>query len=101
MLLGALLILDRFSGLVNDCGKWLNNVGNGQRYEGTYRVPGTGERPFRAIGQCEEWTDYTQYDQARKDGLRMVYSGHVDAFRVSTSLHCRAAGHHKRKAFEN
>lgn len=79
----GLSIAAEWSLAINDCGKWLNNVGNGQRYEGTYRVPGTGDRPFEGIGQCEQWTDYTQFDQARKDGLRMVYNGHVDAFRVS------------------
>lgn len=41
---------------VNDCGKWLNNVGNGQRYEGTYRQPGNSTPQFEGIGSCEPWT---------------------------------------------
>lgn len=41
---------------VNDCGKWLNNVGNGQRYDGTYFVPGNTTAPaFQAVGSCTEW----------------------------------------------
>lgn len=41
---------------VNDCGKWLNNVGNGERYDGTYRNPGNGEATFNYTGSCDEWT---------------------------------------------
>lgn len=41
---------------VNDCGKWLNNVGNGQRYDGTYYTPGNTTAPaFAAVGSCDEW----------------------------------------------
>lgn len=41
---------------VNDCGKWLNNVGNGQRYDGTYYTPGNTTAPtFAAVGDCAPW----------------------------------------------
>ncbi|GJN94706.1 hypothetical protein Rhopal_007797-T1 [Rhodotorula paludigena] len=66
---------------INDCGKWLNNVGNGERYEGTYRDM-TGANPFpNATGSCEEWIDWTKWDQTRKDGLRLVAESHMDAIR--------------------
>ena len=42
---------------VNDCGKWLNNVGNGNRYDGTYYIPGQPaiKPEFNAVGSCEPW----------------------------------------------
>lgn len=86
---------------VNDCGKWLNNVGNGQRFEGTYYIPGNLTAPrFERVGDCEPWTvslrersvrsfahvhsrqqDYTAYNQSTKDGLKLVAAGHQDAFK--------------------
>ncbi|ORY88674.1 glycoside hydrolase family 5 protein [Leucosporidium creatinivorum] len=66
----------------NDCGKWLNNVGNGQRYEGTYYIPGNTTAPaFARLGDCEPWTNYPAYNQSTIDGLKLVASGHMDAFR--------------------
>ncbi|GAA6019690.1 hypothetical protein JCM10207_009229 [Rhodosporidiobolus poonsookiae] len=68
---------------VNDCGKWLNNVGNGARYDGTYYVPNnpTGPPPFEAVGSCDEWNDWQNWNQSTKDGLRLVAEGHMDALR--------------------
>jgi len=43
---------------VNDCGKWLNNVGNGERFEGTYYIPGNTTAPsdlFPRVGDCAPW----------------------------------------------
>ncbi|KAM0787105.1 hypothetical protein ACM66B_006360 [Microbotryomycetes sp. NB124-2] len=66
----------------NDCGKWLNNVGNGQRFEGTYYVPGNTTAPeFSRVGSCEPWTNYPAFNQSTKDGLKLVAAGHMDAFR--------------------
>ena len=51
---------------VNDCGKWLNNVGNGQRYEGTYRQPGNSTPQFEGIGSCEPWTVRCLFDELQR-----------------------------------
>ena len=40
---------------VNDCGKWINNVGNGQRFDGTYYEPGTSRLQYDAVGSCDVW----------------------------------------------
>ncbi|KAK4049288.1 hypothetical protein OIV83_004225 [Microbotryomycetes sp. JL201] len=66
---------------INDCGKWLNNVGNGQRYEGTYVTPGTSTRPFEGLGSCDDWTNYPAWSDDRKQGLMQVAMAHMDAFR--------------------
>ncbi|GAA5863868.1 hypothetical protein JCM8547_006089 [Rhodosporidiobolus lusitaniae] len=67
---------------INDCGKWLNNVGNGARYDGTYYVPNNKTAPaFDAVGNCDQWIDYNTWNQSTKDGLRLVAEGHMDALR--------------------
>ncbi|BGP44003.1 hypothetical protein JCM10450v2_008219 [Rhodotorula kratochvilovae] len=69
---------------INDCGQWLNNVGNGERYEGTYYVPGNNTAPdprFERVGDCAPWRDYSTWNQTTRDGLRLVAETHMDALR--------------------
>lgn len=66
---------------VNDCGKWLNSVGNGQRYDGTYYYPGTTTRPFEAVGSCDEWNNYDTWTDETKQGLMYVAMAQMDSFR--------------------
>lgn len=64
-----------WSGAVNDCGQWLNGVGLGARYDGTFEgYAGLG------IGTCDFWNDYTQWDQATRDNLLTWVSSSMDAF---------------------
>ncbi|KAI0825018.1 glycoside hydrolase [Trametes gibbosa] len=42
---------------INDCGKYLNGVGLGTRYDGTFT---SGNWPD--VGDCTEYTDYTKYN---------------------------------------
>ncbi|KAJ8089621.1 hypothetical protein PM082_014879 [Marasmius tenuissimus] len=49
---------------VNDCGLWLNGVGKGTRYEGTF--PGGGER----VGSCERWVNWQEYTVEMKQELK-------------------------------
>lgn len=68
---------------INDCGKWLNNVGNGNRYDGTYYIPGQPaiKPEFDAVGSCDPWNDWKSWNQTTKDGLRMVAEAHMDALK--------------------
>ncbi|GAA5890506.1 hypothetical protein JCM6882_002943 [Rhodosporidiobolus microsporus] len=68
---------------VNDCGKWLNNVGNGARYDGTYYIPNTTPPRigFEGVGSCDDWIDWNNWNSSTKDGLRLVAEGHMDALR--------------------
>ncbi|KAG0659221.1 hypothetical protein C6P46_005274 [Rhodotorula mucilaginosa] len=68
---------------INDCGKWLNNVGNGNRYDGTYYIPGQPaiKPEFDAVGSCEPWNDWKSWNQTTKNGLRMVAEAHMDALK--------------------
>ncbi|GAA6035435.1 hypothetical protein JCM8097_000253 [Rhodosporidiobolus ruineniae] len=67
---------------VNDCGKWLNNVGNGARYDGTYYNPSNKTAPqYEAVGTCDDWINWESWSQETKDGLSGVASAHMDALR--------------------
>lgn len=68
-----------FSLAVNDCGVYLNNVGNGARFDGTYIAPGSTTPTFEAVGDCTTWNDWPSWDQDRKEGLVQVAYAHMDA----------------------
>ncbi|PWN51778.1 glycoside hydrolase [Violaceomyces palustris] len=60
---------------VNDCGLYLNGVGENIRYEGTY--PGYTTR----MGSCQRWDDWEHYDQDMIQGMSRF------ALTVMDSLH--------------
>lgn len=64
---------------VNDCGVFLNNVGNGARFDGTYIAPGSTTPTYQAVGSCSSWNDWPTWDEARKEGLQQVAYAHMDA----------------------
>ena len=66
-----------FSNAINDCGLYLNGVGLGTRYEGTY--PGTNER----VGDCTPWTDWPNWDPALKAGIKQFSLASMDALQVT------------------
>ncbi|WWC69986.1 uncharacterized protein I206_103930 [Kwoniella pini CBS 10737] len=59
----------------NDCGKWVNNVGSGSRYDGTYDGYAN-----KVTGSCDYWNDYTQWNQSTIDALSHFVLGSMDAF---------------------
>lgn len=86
---------------INDCGKWINNVGNGQRYNGTYVVPGGTTPQYAGIGSCQPWDvrappriephspdlqEWENYSNATKAGFMLLAEGHMDAIRVRLDL---------------
>ncbi|KDR81484.1 hypothetical protein GALMADRAFT_239455 [Galerina marginata CBS 339.88] len=62
-----------FSNAVTDCGLFLNGVGLGTRYEGTY--PGVWPK----MGSCTPWTDWQNYDSATKQAIRQFALASMDA----------------------
>ncbi|KAG8916640.1 hypothetical protein FRC01_002945 [Tulasnella sp. 417] len=62
-----------FSLGANDCGRWINGVGQGTRWEGTY-TGGDGTN-----GDCTEWNDYASWTQDRKDSFRQLAMNSFDA----------------------
>jgi len=64
---------------VTDCGKWVNGVGQGTRYEGDYVL----DPSFKRVGSCDPWTDWQNYDQATKDGMKTLALASMDALQAS------------------
>lgn len=62
-----------WSHAINDCGLYVNAVGRGTRYEGTF--PGTTTR----LGDCARWNDYSTWDASIKSGLRDLSASTMDA----------------------
>jgi glucan 1,3-beta-glucosidase len=71
-------IAGEFSNAVTDCGLFLNGVGLGSRYEGTYTA---GVWP--PIGNCSTWTDYENYDDATKADILQFALASMDALQVA------------------
>ncbi|ESK92046.1 exo-beta- -glucanase [Moniliophthora roreri MCA 2997] len=63
-----------FSNAINDCGLWVNGVGQGIRYEGSYVW-----EDFPRIGDCERWTDWTKFDEQTKGEIKSFATASFDA----------------------
>lgn len=61
-----------WSNAINDCGLYLNAVGVGSRYEGTYSST-------NRIGSCDQWNNYQSWDQPTKDALKKFSLSTMDA----------------------
>ena len=61
---------------INDCGKYVNTVGGGSRYEGTFDG-------HPRVGSCAPWLDYASWDQSIKDGLRGLALSSMDSLKDS------------------
>jgi len=72
-----------FSNAVNDCALYLNGVGIGSRFDGTYG--GTAR-----IGSCTPWNDYENYDAATKSSIRQFALSSMDGLQVGSRYLFRA-----------
>ncbi|EGG10416.1 family 5 glycoside hydrolase [Melampsora larici-populina 98AG31] len=72
-----------FSLAVNDCGLFVNNVGFGTRYEGTYPTPATADGQFKKMGTCESWLDHRQWSAATKEAFADLAQTTQDSMRNS------------------
>ncbi|KXN71889.1 glycoside hydrolase family 5 protein [Conidiobolus coronatus NRRL 28638] len=70
-----------FSVATNDCGYWLNGVGLGARYEGTYQLePGPAACPTCT---CKNDGDYKSFSTDKKNLLLRFMELQMDAFEQS------------------
>ncbi|KAI5479242.1 glycoside hydrolase family 61 protein [Pseudohyphozyma bogoriensis] len=77
----GITVAGEWSLAVNDCGKWLNNVGNGYRYNGTYYIPGNTTAPvYAGIGSCDQWNNWDTWTSDTKNGFQQIAQSHQDAF---------------------
>ncbi|KZT11303.1 glycoside hydrolase family 5 protein [Laetiporus sulphureus 93-53] len=52
-----------WSNAINDCGLWVNGVGDGSRYEGTFAG-------FAKTGDCTEWVDWQNWNETFKESIQ-------------------------------
>ena len=64
-----------WSNAINDCGLWVNGVGDGTRYEGTYDG-------YAYTGDCTPWLDYENWDDAFKQSIEEWALASMSALQV-------------------
>lgn len=72
-------VTGEFSGAMTDCAKWLNGVGIGARYDGSFQKAGVGSY---YIGSCANNEDITTWSQDRKVNTRKYLEAQLDAFEM-------------------
>lgn len=68
-----------FSNAINDCGTFLNGVGLGARYDGSYTSGG----PWPVVGSCQSWVEYQSWSQDLKTSILQFALASMDALQVS------------------
>lgn len=77
---GASTMVGEFSLATNDCGKYLNGVGLGTRYEGTL----DGSSPVCATCNCSSVVDWRNWSDDYKSFLKSFVEHQMDAFEQSS-----------------
>ncbi|KAI8099774.1 glycoside hydrolase superfamily [Halteromyces radiatus] len=77
-------MVGEFSVATNDCGKYLNGVGLGARYEGTLEVDGKKLPAVCQDCKCGDKEDWTKFDDDYKQFLMSFVSRQMFAFESST-----------------
>lgn len=73
-----------YSLAINDCGLWLNNIGVGSRYDGTYPNVTTPDlNNFPRIDSCDLWKDYRQWTPDMKTHIADLAAASQDAMQNS------------------
>ncbi len=67
-------VAGEWSAATNDCGKWINSVGSGSRYDGSL-AGYTGPTP----GSCSYWNDWTQWNQSTIDDIQHFVLASMDS----------------------
>ncbi|CCF55912.1 hypothetical protein KAFR_0A04770 [Kazachstania africana CBS 2517] len=72
-------VAGEFSAALTDCTKWLNGVGIGARYDGSY-VKGSDTSYYQ--GSCDNNEDITSWSDERKQNTRRFIEAQLDAFEM-------------------
>ncbi|GAA5823216.1 hypothetical protein JCM3770_004326 [Rhodotorula araucariae] len=81
MLNFGLAISGEWSLAVNDCGRFLNNVFQGSRLEGTFpNATSPMYPPSAPAGTCEFWEDYERWDDELRASLKDLALAQMDTF---------------------
>ncbi|CCH61156.1 hypothetical protein TBLA_0E00950 [Henningerozyma blattae CBS 6284] len=72
-------VAGEFSAALTDCAKWLNGVGVGARFDGSY-VKGSATSYY--IGSCQNNDDIDSWSEERKQNTRRFIEAELDAFEM-------------------
>lgn len=72
-------VCGEFAAALTDCTKWINGVGFGARYDGSYQNGNTGSS---YIGSCANNDDITTWSDERKQNTRKFIEAQLDAFEM-------------------
>ncbi|KAI8443758.1 glucan 1,3-beta-glucosidase [Phakopsora pachyrhizi] len=73
-----------YSLAINDCGLWLNNIGVGSRYDGTYPNSTAPDlKNFPAVGTCDFWKNYLAWGPDVKESIADLAFSAQDAMQNS------------------
>ncbi|AGO12141.1 AaceriAEL220Cp [[Ashbya] aceris (nom. inval.)] len=78
--------IGEFSGAITDCAKWLNGLGVGARYDGTYydSFPPKNSSWREPLGKCSSQRDISLWDDNYKSAVRLFIEVQLRAFEHST-----------------
>ena len=77
-------MVGEFSVATNDCGKYLNGVGLGTRFEGTLQEGSSMKKPVCANCTCKGSEDWQHYDDDYKHFLNSFLEHQMDSFETSS-----------------
>lgn len=77
---GHWTVAGEFSAALTDCTKWLNGVGVGARYDGSFLKNGPDGSYW--IGSCENNEDINSWSDERKANTRKYIEAQLDAFEM-------------------
>lgn len=72
-------VAGEWSAALTDCTKWLNGVGIGARYDGSFQKNGQGSY---YIGSCANNEDINSWSEERKQNTRKYIEAQLDAFEL-------------------
>lgn len=76
-------MVGEFSLATNDCGKYLNGVGLGARYDGTLLLDGVPTTPVCPTCTCEGVDDWKTWTPEYKDFLLKFLENQMDSYEAS------------------
>ncbi|KAI0065416.1 glycoside hydrolase family 5 protein [Artomyces pyxidatus] len=71
----GLTVAGEFSNAITDCGTFVNGVGQGTRYDGTYVNGG----PWPNVGSCTPWVNWQSWDSSMKSSIKQFALSSMDA----------------------
>ncbi|MBW0491672.1 hypothetical protein O181_031387 [Austropuccinia psidii MF-1] len=73
-------VVGEFSLAINDCGLFVNNVGYGERFEGTFPTAAQPDAQYPRLGSCTQWLDDSLWTADTKNAFADLAQTQQDVF---------------------